>query len=152
MFKPTQAKVVLDESQFGRGLIMYYRCKHLPVLWKWSFYNVDRNGDLQHITVGDKEDPILIAVTKEQYKNWSRGKVFAKKRKWYWWLSLKRKIFLKASKNFTYIKSSNGRYLYVNSLENKITLIFSRYGVKIITPSFNQSVWSVIYDHWKTRR
>ena len=75
-----KAKIILDESRYGRGL---------RNAWRWSFHEKDwrkkKSDDIDEdegslITVTDEEEPILYAVTKKQYKSWSKREIFADKR------------------------------------------------------------------------
>jgi len=69
--KPVPAEVVLDESKFG---------KRYEGEWNWSFRVKNRQGTYELITVTSSEEPILVAVTEEQYKNWRNRRIFAFKR------------------------------------------------------------------------
>lgn len=74
------AKVIFDESAYG---------KIMKDEWRWSFCLAK---DMSHITVTDSKEPILVAVTKSQYKGWSNQKILAKKRSFLqlWWAKLRR--------------------------------------------------------------
>jgi hypothetical protein len=72
------AKIVLDESQYGKGL---------HGAWRWSFFatknrskDKDEDDGGSFITVTSNKEPILTAVTKSQYKSWNKQGMIAIKR------------------------------------------------------------------------
>ena len=66
--RPVPAEVVLDESKFG---------KRFGGEWNWSFRVKNKRGEYELITVGSSEEPVLVAVTETQYKNWKNREIFA---------------------------------------------------------------------------
>ena len=64
-----KAKIILDESKYANGL---------NDEWRWYFCFSD--ASLDFITVTDSKDPVLIAVTKNQFKAWDNQLIIAIKR------------------------------------------------------------------------
>lgn len=63
-----EVKIVLDESQFGAVVLN----KTLPVC---DFYR-QKDDELEFVTQrnADPNNPVLIAVTKQQYASWKNHK------------------------------------------------------------------------------
>ena len=85
----SSTKIILDESKYGVGL---------NSAWRWAFYNIKSNNEdkftKSHITVTNNKKPILIAVTKDQYKSWNGQKIIAEKRSIVsFWIDVIKRIF-----------------------------------------------------------
>lgn len=138
-----KSKVILDESKFGDRL-------YGP--WRWSFHEKIRHkekkavsnetdlddGNSSLITVTDNKEPILIAVTKSQYKSWSKQDIIVRKRpELELWRELLKKVINKRINSIkSYINSHfiflSRRYLYIFCFNHCI--ILSKYGLRIVKP------------------
>jgi len=150
-------KIVLDESKFGVGL---------PGVWRWSFHEKnwrkeraakpnDRDldeDDSSLVTVTNNKEPILIAVTKKQYKSWSKRDIHATKRPR---LKLWPRLFVRAISDWAgsirnYISSHfmllSKRYLYIIYLNHCV--IVSKYGLRIIKPKRNIGLFGSLYEYY----
>lgn len=151
--KKIKAQIILDESKYGKGLFG---------VWRWAFESphyqkksIDADKeDGSLITVTDNEKPILIAVTKKQFKSWNKQKIFAVRRPLLEYYMIRINNIYKNIKSILkrhIIKSSTGYYGYFYYFN--FTLIISKYGLKIITSRYNQSIWNIIYEYyWHSKK
>ncbi|MHA2280089.1 MAG: hypothetical protein ACXAC5_04335 [Promethearchaeota archaeon] len=108
------------------------------------------------ITVTDNEEPILYAVTKKQYKSWSKREIFAVRRPR---LELWREQIKRAAKRWVgKVKRYIGRhlillgrrYLYVFYFNH--CMIISKYGMRIIKPRRNVWLLRSLYENCISHR
>lgn len=143
-----KAKVVLDESKYGSGL---------KGEWRWSFVsnsfskskanNDEDEGSL--ITVTDNREPVLVAVTKKQYKSWSKQDIFVVKRPFLNLLlaRFKRlKNFLLNYKHFSFVKLN--KYIYCRFL--CYWIIISIYGIRMIKPKSQSGLVKSLYEYYQS--
>jgi hypothetical protein len=144
-----KAKIVLDESRYGRGL---------RGAWRWGFYeknwrkskkkkcdNDENEGSL--VTVTDSTEPILYAVTKKQYKSWSKREIIVSKRSRLRLLrdQVNRIIHFLYEDNHCWFKKVKG-YLYLRVFGYYI--IISKYGLRIVKPKKNIKLFRLLYEYY----
>ena len=125
--------------------------------WRWSFTsphrgkskrssNEEDEGSL--ITVTDSRDPVLVAVTKKQYKSWSKQEVTVVKRPALQLLkaqSIRVRNFLANYKHFW--MSNVGGYLYIRVF--CYCIIISLYGIRLIKPRRQAGLSRSLHEYYQ---
>jgi hypothetical protein len=139
-------KVILDESKYGSGLRGAWRWSFHEKNWRKSKKDTEKD-ESSLITVTEDKEPILIAVTKKQYKLFSKKEIFAVKRPKLdlWRDQISRIIyFLKKYRHFWIIRLKSHVYIYLFGYY----IIVSKYGLRIIKPKKNVGLFRSLYEYY----
>jgi len=103
--------------------------------------------DTSLITVTDNTEPVLVAVTRKQYKSWSKREIIAVKRSkiGLWKDQISRIIcFLKRYRHFWIIRLKTYLYVYLFGYY----IIVSKYGLRIIEPRKDIGLFRCLHEYY----